>query len=59
MNQFSVIPGAKYGELLKFTKIILLNKNHDSDSRISMIPTEVPRVIDMIRNHLRAPWAVW
>ena len=28
---------------------------HDSDSRISMIPTEIPSVVDVIRNQLRTP----
>ena len=26
---------------------------HDSDSKISMIPTEIPSVVDVIRNQLQ------
>ena len=61
LNQFSVIPAAKsreyteYGihRIQRITKIML--KIHDSNSRVLMIPVEIPSVIDSIQNQLRTP----
>ena len=39
----------------RIRRVTKINKIYDSDSRISVIPTEIPNVVDVIWNQLRIP----